>query len=260
MDTHFLEIIPIPALKDNLIWCIVDRDLQTCAIVDPGDAAPVLRLLELQSWTLSALLITHHHWDHTGGIDAILKEFPVPVFGHSKEPISHCNTPLDDGQTFTIPGLNISFDCLHIPGHTLGACAYYGLGSVFTGDTLFGGGCGKIFEGTPEMMHNSLNKIISLPHDTQVYSGHEYTLSNLRFAELVEPLNRDIQDRILYSKSLLDDHPTCAPSTIELELKTNPFLRCQVDKVIKSAEEHEGKPLTTPVEVFATLREWKNSL
>jgi len=254
------EIIAIPALRDNYIWCVADTERKQCVVIDPGEAQPVLHTLQQHDWKLTAILITHHHWDHTGGIEMIRKQYPVPVYGFCDEPINPLTKPLRDGETFSLPELKLTFQCLHIPGHTLGHCAFYGHGMVFSGDTLFTAGCGKIFEGTAQQMYDSLSKFIALPAETQLYCGHEYTTSNLKFASLVEPDNLAIIHRIAETQALRQQHLPSVPSLIGLELETNPFLRCEVDKVVAAAQHYAGKPLTDAVEVLHVLREWKNSL
>ena len=256
-----IEIAPVPAFKDNYLW--VMHDGRHAAVVDPGDAAPVLDYLTQHSLELTAILITHHHADHIGGVDALLAKFPVPVFGPAGEDIPQLTTRHFEGDSITVPKLNWTFDVLDIPGHTSGHIAYLGRGEaaghLFCGDTLFAGGCGRVFEGTMAQMRASLQKLKQLPGDTQFYCAHEYTLSNLAFALAVEPDNTDLQARIIAAKATrAADRPT-VPSTIALEQKTNPFLRWDATQVIAAAKTRANKTTLTPDEVFTQVREWKNS-
>lgn len=252
-----LKVVPILALKDNYIWCIVHVPTQQCVVVDPGATDPVLIALEQQHLKLTGILVTHHHGDHTQGIDGILKEFKVPVFASYKKTTPSCTHPLKMGDKVTSDFLNLQ--ALEIPGHTLDHTAYYGHGMVFTGDTLFTAGCGRVFEGTMEQMFTSLNRLAELPDDTLVYCGHEYTQANLKFARAVEPNNPDILSRIKLTDELRAKNLATVPAKLGPEKKTNPFLRTAIPEVIKAAEQHAGRSLKNPVEVFTVLREWKNN-
>jgi hydroxyacylglutathione hydrolase len=166
--------------------------------------------------------------------------------------------PLDDGATATLQDLGLEFDVMAIPGHTLGHIAYVGHGALFCGDTLFSAGCGKLFEGTPEQMHGSLDRLAALPDDTQVYCGHEYTLANLRFASAVEPANREIADELESVRQRRERDEVTLPSTVGRERRINPFLRCRTEAVRVAAERHVAHPLTDPTDVFAVVRAWKD--
>ncbi len=251
-----LEIVPISALKDNYIWTL--RDAKHAAVVDPGEAGPVLDYLARQQLTLVAILATHHHPDHVGGIDALLKQRMVPVFGPRKEPIPGMTHPVTEGDSVSIPELGASFSVLDIPGHTRAHVAYYGLDSLFCGDTLFACGCGRLFEGTPEQMYASLQKLLALPDETKVYCGHEYTLANIQFARAVEPHNEALAAREADEQKLRAVGKPTLPSTVGREKATNPFLRCLEPAVIDSANKYLGSRLTDPVRVFAAIRDWKN--
>ena len=253
-----LKITPIPALKDNYIWLIVHPNTSQCVIIDPGEAKPVLQTLAQQQLTLSAILITHHHWDHTGGIADILSLTEVPIYGPAKENIPG-RLPLQEGDQVKIDSMGLNLKVLDIPGHTLGHLAYMGHGMVFTGDTLFTGGCGRVFEGTPEQMLHSLNKLAVLPDETLVYCGHEYTADNLKFALAVEPNNPDLLARNEKTQALRRQNQPTVPSSLALEKKTNPFLRTQIPAVIKAAEAHYGQKLNNSEALFTVLREWKNN-
>jgi len=256
-------IVAIRAFTDNYIWVI--RDHCQAAVVDPGEAAPVLDYLRQENLKLIAILNTHHHNDHVGGNAGLLREFAVPVYGPADEPIptvthrlKECNDKESEEGCAYIPEFSLSLRVLDIPGHTAGHIAYYGGNMLFCGDTLFACGCGKLFEGTAEQMVYSLQKLSDLPNKTLVYCGHEYTLSNIRFARVVEPDNQALIERQAVVENLRKQNLPTLPSTIGLEKATNPFLRCQQPEVIKSASSHAGKSLSDPVSVFATLRDWKN--
>jgi hydroxyacylglutathione hydrolase len=256
-----LEIIPLPAFNDNYIWAIINTDTHSTIIVDPGDAEPVLALLTERNLTLEAILITHHHWDHTDGVTTLTSTFDVPVYGPNKEATALSNHQCNDGDTVTLNAAQGHFKVIDIPGHTAGHIAYYEPTQhwLFCGDTLFAAGCGRVFEGTYQQMHQSLSTLARLPKETQVFCGHEYTLANLAFAKIIEPNNIDIQQRIETVTQLRHHHQPSLPSTIALELKTNPFLRHDQTTVIQAAEKRLKKSIKDPVTVFQTLRQWKDN-
>jgi len=251
-----INIIPIPAFDDNYIWVI--RNTHSAAVVDPGDADPVRDYLKHESLQLIAILNTHHHGDHVGGNADLLEHFNVPVYGPSHERIDTVSHPLDEGSEVHLPLLSLRLKVFDIPGHTAGHIGYYGANSLFCGDTLFGCGCGRIFEGTPAQMYASLQKIRHLPDETLVYCAHEYTLSNIRFAKAIEPNNVALLNREKRDQQLRSQHKPTLPSTIGLEKLTNPFLRCGEPDVKASAKKHANQDLIDEIAVFATLREWKN--
>jgi len=252
-----LNVIALPAFSDNYIWVIENPGHKTCAIVDPGDAGPVLDYLKHSDYTLSAVLITHHHADHIGGITAIIEQFPAPVYGPAKERIPHCQHPLNEPDEITIENL-ASFKVMDIPGHTLGHIAYHSGDLLFCGDTLFAGGCGRVFEGTNAQMLHSLSKLAALSPNTRIFCAHEYTEANLRFAEHVEPNNKDIKQRLQEVQNLRQTNTITIPSLLESELKTNPFLRCHEQDVIDMAEQVGGQPMSSAEQVFGVIRKWKN--
>jgi hydroxyacylglutathione hydrolase len=254
-----LKVTPVPAFSDNYIWLIHGlADPRSVAIVDPGDPRPVLKRLKDDRLGAVAILVTHHHADHVGGVDALVAELGVPVYGPASERIPRIDFPLREGDRVAPDGLGIEFGVIDCPGHTAGHIAYHGHGTLFCGDTLFSAGCGRLFEGTPAQMSRSLGKLAALPDDTRVYCTHEYTLSNLRFAGAVEPANDDVRayiERVGRLRS--EDRPTL-PSTLGLEREVNPFLRCAESTVREAAERRAGRPLVDDVEVFSVVRSWKD--
>ncbi|HKQ24144.1 MAG TPA: hydroxyacylglutathione hydrolase [Burkholderiales bacterium] len=249
-------IAPIRAFKDNYIWCL--RRGANAAVVDPGDAGPVFDYLRAEGVQLTAILNTHHHADHVGGNADLLSEYNVPVFGPAHESIPRVTRKLSESDEIEVPGIGARLRILDIPGHTAGHIAFCGEGVLFCGDTLFSCGCGRLFEGTPAQMHASLSKLASLPSETLVYCGHEYTLANLRFADSAEPGNSALAERRAAAQVALDRGKPTLPSTIAVERATNPFLRVNEAALVTSASRFAGRALTNPVEVFAALRKWKD--
>lgn len=254
-----MQINPIAAFSDNYIWAISDLAQGMVAIVDPGDAEPVFSYLKQKQLKLAAILATHHHADHTGGIEHLINKFPVPVYGPANEKIPHRTKICHDGEHICINPLHFTMKILSIPGHTSGHIAYYGNNKLFCGDTLFMAGCGRLFEGTPQQMLQSLQKIARLPDETQIYCAHEYTEQNLRFASQVEPGNIYIQQRIDDVKNSRRNNQPSVPSTLTLEKNTNPFLRTHIPAVKQAAEYFAKQQLHNEVEVFAAIRRWKDN-
>lgn len=255
------EILALHAFDDNYIWLL--RAAGCVAVVDPGDAAPVLDHLEQSGDRLVAILATHHHGDHVGGLTEILARFPVPVYGPAIENIPGVSHPLCGGECIELPEIAVQLNVIAVPGHTRGHVAYYGAslgsdGALFCGDTLFGAGCGRVFEGTPAQMQDSLAKLVVLPAPTLVYCAHEYTLSNLRFALAVEPGSIAVQRR---SENVAGDRAagrSTIPTTIGTELETNPFLRWDAPAVRSAAASRLGRIPADEAETFTVIREWKN--
>jgi hydroxyacylglutathione hydrolase len=251
------NIIAIPAFNDNYIWLLRHGD--RAVVVDPGIAAPVLEVLAGHQLTLAAILLTHHHGDHTGGVADLLARVPVPVYGPAAESIAGVDHPLHDGDRVMLPELGIDFTVLDVGGHTRGHIAYYGASILFCGDTLFSGGCGRLFEGTAAQMWRSLSRLAALPTETKVYCAHEYTQANLRFALAVEPDNAALRERAFEVAELRSANIPSVPSSIGMELATNPFLRPRSATVIAAARRFRGTAVTGDEAVFAALREWKNT-
>ncbi len=290
-----MELIALPAFSDNYIWML--HDGQRAIVVDPGDSTPVLEALDSRSLALSGILVTHHHDDHAGGVDALRAVLRGPVYGPARESIPKPFIPLRDGEVAAFPEVGrdelpggLRFQVIDVPGHTAGHVAYVCPQAdalrrpppdgneetsggrafpqdaampapqppiLFCGDTLFSGGCGRLFEGTPEQMHASLTRLAALPADTRVCCAHEYTLSNLRFAQAVEPANDDLASYVEACERLRAKGVPTLPSSIGQERRVNPFLRCGEPAVVQSARLH-GAASDAGTEVFAALRRWKN--
>ena len=256
-----LDVLTVPAFNDNYLWLI--HDGVNAAVVDPGDAQPILAALKAHGLTLTAILLTHHHADHIGGVPALLQQYEVPVFGPRNDGIRAVTRPLSEDNVVDVPGLDLQLTVLEVPGHTLGHIAYVRAGQepwLFCGDTMFAGGCGRLFEGSPSQMVDSLNKLAALPADTKVFCAHEYTLSNLRFASAVDPGNAALAARVEAETAKRAKGIPTVPSTVGMERNTNPFLRYaepQIAAQLVAAGKLQGGE--APVAVFAALRQWKNT-
>lgn len=253
-----MYLIPIPAFSDNYLWLL--HDGRRAVVVDPGDARPVLEVLQANGLQLESILVTHHHADHTGGVDALREATGASVSGPARETIPAPFVPLRDGDH--VRALGLDFQVLDVPGHTAGHIAYFtpemdGLPLLFCGDTLFSGGCGRLFEGTPAQMLASLDRLAALPGNTRVCCTHEYTMSNLRFALAVEPDNGELIGYHARCAALRDRGEPTLPTSIAQELLINPFLRTRQPVVVAAArrldpEVHDDNT------VFAAIRQWKN--
>jgi len=255
-----MKLIALPAFADNYIWMLHDGTL--AIVVDPGDSAPVLEALASRQLTLAGILVTHHHDDHVGGLDGLRSVLKGPVFGPSREQIPEPFLPLRDGEEAEL--LGFQFQVIDVPGHTAGHIAYFhpevdGRPLLFCGDTLFSGGCGRLFEGTPEQMHASLSRLLALPGDTRVCCAHEYTLANLRFAQAVEPGNADLTHYNARCESLRAQGQPTLPAQLATERLINPFLRSREATVLRAVRAHaELSADAAEADVFAALRQWKN--
>jgi hydroxyacylglutathione hydrolase len=255
-----IQVHPVPAFSDNYLW--VMHDGLTAVAVDPGDARPVIDYLVANNLVLEAILCTHHHADHVGGVDDLLDFFElrdrIPVYGPATEVIPSRTVALREGDHVGFPSLNLLFDVLDVPGHTAGHIAYASDGVLFCGDTLFACGCGRLFEGTAAQMTDSISKLRALPTDTKVYCAHEYTMSNIRFAEAVEPGNVALKARKAQCAAMRERGEPTIPTTIGVELAVNPFMRWDQPDVIRAASQHAGRVVAAAADVFAVIREWKN--
>ena len=253
-----MNLTAVPAFSDNYIWMIDDG--RSAIVVDPGEAGPVHAALDERGLRLAAILLTHHHADHVGGVDDLRGRLEGPVFGPAREQLPQPCLPQREGDT--VEALGLVFEVIDVPGHTAGHIAFFnrsGAGEpiVFCGDTLFSAGCGKLFEGTAEQMHASLSKLAGLPDATRVCCGHEYTLSNLRFAQAVEPGNREVAEHVERCQALRAEGRPTLPSAIGRERRINPFLRVAEPDVIASALAH-GAGGRSGGEVLGAIRTWKN--
>jgi len=253
-----IQAIPVSAFTDNYIWLIpIPGDSHRVVIVDPGQADPALDALRRLDLEPAAILVTHHHFDHCGGVAELVAAHRVPVYGPLQSPARGIDHPVRDGDGIGLAD-GFGFQVLAVPGHTLDHIAYFGPGAVFCGDTLFTAGCGRLFEGTAPQMLQSLSRLAALPGSTRVYCGHEYTLKNLEFARRVNPDNAAIAERLNHAHRLRDQGRPTVPSTLDEELLTNPFLRCREPEVVRAAERAAGRALPTEQEVFAVIRQLKD--
>jgi hydroxyacylglutathione hydrolase len=247
-----LNIIPIPAFSDNYIWLL--HNGQNAVVVDPGDAAPVIATLKALNLTLSTILITHHHSDHIDGVLSLLAYRAVPVYAPQYENFNFEHIKLADGDEINLPEIAQTFRVMWLPGHTLGHIAYINDETLLCGDTLFGAGCGRLFEGTPAQMLDSLQRLKKLNPATKVYCTHEYTAKNINFALTLEPNNADLLARKQQVQALRAQNLPSLPSRIDLELKTNPFLRCNQAAIIH----HSNAQNQDELSVFSAIRMLRN--
>jgi len=255
-----MKVHQLKAFDDNYIWLIGCNNAKAVAIVDPGDADPVIEYLEQQGLQPCAILITHHHGDHTGGVRELVARYTLPVYGPASERIPALSHPLREGDKVELEACGLTLQVIDTPGHTRGHICYYGHGALFSGDTLFTAGCGRLFEGSAEQMYQSLEKLRALPDDTLLYCAHEYTQASLEFAVIAEPQNAATLARAEeVRQQRLHGHPT-VPATLALEKATNPFLRSHIPMLVAAAEANAGRALGTPSEVFGAVRHWKDTL
>jgi len=252
-----IEIFPIRAFNDNYVWTLIKDG--NAVVVDPGEAAPVMKFLAERKLTLAAILNTHHHADHVGGNEDLLRHRTVPVYGPDDDRIASVTQRVHEGDRFTLEEIGLELSVLEIPAHTRSHIAFFGDDLLFCGDTLFACGCGRLFEGTPRQMYDALAKLAALPDRTQVYCGHEYTLSNIRFARAAEPDNPLLAVWELEAAAQRDRDEVTLPSTIGREKSANPFMRCDQAGVIASASKRAGRALGDPVSVLTEIRDWKNN-
>lgn len=252
-------VTPIPAFNDNYIWAISKPGNSSIVVVDPGDALPVLSYLQEHNLELAAILITHHHNDHTGGVKELTGKYNVSVYGPTNSRFDGITDPLKTGDSVQILGSTLKVQ--EVPGHTLDHISYFSdqeLPQLFCGDTLFLAGCGRLFEGTAEQMLAAMNYFKALPDNTEVYCTHEYSLANLAFAAAVEPDNAEISSSTQNCERLREESKPTLPSSIGQEKQINPFMRTQHEDVIKAAQQFSGRATGDEVDVFASIREWKN--
>lgn len=261
-----ISIHPIPAFTDNYIWALINKHNQSLVLVDPGNAKVCIEFIEQEQLQLTDILITHHHNDHIGGLSKLaqyceLHNWPLSVSAPENITIPLVSNVVKENDIVTLTSLDLSFTIIELPGHTLDHIAYYSEPEqlLFCGDTLFSGGCGRIFEGSPEQMFSALSKLADLPDNTKVYCTHEYTLANLNFALTVEPTNIDLVDYYNHCQQIRANKMPTLPSNILLEKKINPFLRTHSHEVQMSADEYRNAENHTELDVFTTLRQWKDN-
>jgi hydroxyacylglutathione hydrolase len=254
-----MNLLPIPAFSDNYIWLLQHQGM--ALVVDPGESTPVSHWLKENNHRLDCILVTHHHGDHTGGVSALQREWGAKVYGPANEKLGFEYQPMKQGSTLSWQGLN--FLTIDVPGHTAGHVAYYAEPTqqaplLFCGDTLFSGGCGRLFEGTAEQMLQSLDKLAALPSSARVCCAHEYTLSNLKFAHAVEPDNLNLKKYISKCEQLRSQNLPTLPAELGNELQINPFLRTRKPSVINAVKKMAPNVTDNEAEIFAQLRIWKN--
>jgi hydroxyacylglutathione hydrolase len=255
-----LTVTRLPAFDDNYLWMIhgTGSRQRHVAVVDPGDADVIQAALAAHRCSLDAILVTHHHRDHTGGVARLAEIHGCPVYGPARESIPAITHPLKGGDGVSLPSLGLEFRVIDVPGHTGGHIAYVGHGALFCGDTLFSGGCGRLFEGTAEQMLASLDQLAALDPNTHVYCAHEYTTSNLAFARAVEPSNTELADYSEHVRLLRQTDQPTVPTLMSREMKINPFLRSRLPSVYERVWSHAGVSGVSEAETFRLLREWKN--
>lgn len=253
-----LSVTPIPAFTDNYIWLLRQDTTNDVAVVDPGDAAPVIDYLERENLKLSTILVTHHHHDHTGGLAELAKRYSPHIIGPRNPRIKELDEQIGGGDSCRVLGR--LFEVIAVPGHTLDHIAFFAAGTpplLFCGDTLFSGGCGRLFEGTPEQMYDSLSRLVALPEETLVFAAHEYTLANLRFAKAADPHNAALDAYQLECQRMRDLERPTLPTTIGRERQINPFLRVDHIRVQAADSTHDNND--DLLATFTALRAWKDN-
>jgi len=266
--TSDISISAIKAFSDNYIWCIKAKNNLTVVLVDPGDAEVCINYIEKHNLTLTDILVTHRHPDHVGGVNRLKtyckrQGWPLTIYGPMLEATEFSQVRLKDEDRVFLKHLNVEFTVIDVPGHTLGHIAYKVEDNLFCGDTLFSAGCGRVFDGTYQQLHNSLNKLARLPEETRIYCAHEYTLSNIDFALAVEPDNNDLINYHKQTRKCRENNQSTIPSTIAVEKKINPFLRCSQQTIQSSAQQYSTQPNTetavlNELATFTAIRQWKN--
>ncbi|GMR05523.1 MAG: hydroxyacylglutathione hydrolase [Gammaproteobacteria bacterium] len=249
-----ITLQPLPALSDNYIWLIINTINSTAVIIDPGAATVCVNYLKQQNIRPTAILVTHHHWDHVDGIERLVQKYDIPVYGPATEDIPCLTSPLTGNDRFDIPELTLDFQVIDLCGHTAGHIGYLTNNMLFCGDTLFSAGCGRLYDGTAEQLHAAIQRIARLPTDTSIYCGHEYTLDNLRFALAVEPENAAVKSRVEEVKALREKNQPSLPVSLENEMRYNPFLRTDKENVMKTVAQHSGQKIDNSEDCFRYLR------
>lgn len=253
-----ITVYPIPAFTDNYLWCIHNNT--HAYVVDPGDATPVIRYLSENGLILKGILITHHHADHIGGVKELVIQYPgIVVYGPVSNRIPHITHEVKEGDSFSIADLDIDIKVMEVPGHTNEHIAYYCDLGLFCGDTMFSAGCGRLFEGTPEQMYHNFERYRALPAKTKVYCTHEYTLANLEFALAVLPDSESLQEYQSWAKAQRTANTPTLPTSIEQEIRINPFMNSASVDIKKSVEQHFAQEFNNEVAVFSGLRRWKDT-
>lgn len=257
-EGFLMDLFLIPAYQDNYLWLMHHSKKRLAVVVDPGDAEPTLHCLKKLNAKLAAIVLTHHHHDHVGGVECLLSKYDCPVYGPQSDTMPWVTNTVSDGDTFHLPVSDQPVSVLAVPGHTLEHVAYLHQGRLFCGDTLFAGGCGRLLGGTAEMLHDSLKKIARLPSDTMIYCAHEYTLVNLCFAQTIDVDNPLLNERLQAVIALRELGQPTVPSRLGDELNTNPFLRCHVPAIKERVEALSGEALADELAVFRALRDLKD--
>jgi len=254
-----VNVLTIPAFDDNYIWLIKDSQSQHCVVVDPGDATPVLEIIASQALILDAILLTHKHYDHIDGVTKLLSVLGEDINIYSKERLFPESTLVTEGQSIHCFGNRFALEVMEVPGHTLDHIVFYNEEMLFSGDTLFSGGCGRVFEGSHEQMHDALSRLSTLPDSTKVYCAHEYTMANLTFAYAIEPKNSVLQGYMQQVAKKRQQGLATIPTSIGIEKQINPFLRCSQIELINHLQNQLSTPLDAGLEAFSALRSYKDN-